>query len=500
MSLPTGNTLLGPLNRVEGDLEIRVQEADGRVQQAWVNSPLFRGFEVILQGKPPLDALVYTPRICGICSVAQSVAAASALADYMGVVPTDNGRLATSLTLACENLADHLSHFYLFFMPDFARTGYQKQPWFDAIQQRFRAQVGNVVNQVLPARSAFMQMTGILAGKWPHSLSLQPGGTSKALGSSEQVRLLMMIRSFRQFLEQVLFADKLENVAALENREQLMAWAASHAQSDFGRFLSLVQPLQLDQLGVTRNTFLSYGAYDIPANNNRHLFRQGVAQWQKPSLKSGGLKIKALDTTLIEEDIAYSWLVGERAHPYQGTTQPDADVPGYSWCKAPRLNGEVAEVGALARQVVNGHPLLLDLVKSDGAGVMSRVVARLLEFALVVPAMEQWCQQLQVNELFCAQQSHQPDSGKGQGLVEAARGSLGHWINVVDGRIANYQIIAPTTWNFSPRDQQGICGPLESALQHIELKNAGHAAQLHECLPIQHVIRSYDPCMVCTVH
>ncbi|HAG95011.1 MAG TPA: HupV protein, partial [Gammaproteobacteria bacterium] len=93
MSLPTGNTLLGPLNRVEGDLEIRVQEADGRVQQAWVNSPLFRGFEVILQGKPPLDALVYTPRICGICSVAQSVAAASALADYMGVVPTDNGRL-----------------------------------------------------------------------------------------------------------------------------------------------------------------------------------------------------------------------------------------------------------------------------------------------------------------------------------------------------------------------------------------------------------------------
>ena len=496
MTLPKGKTVLGPLNRVEGDLEIRVEVTDGRVQQAWVNSPLFRGFEVILQGKAPMDALVYTPRICGICSVAQSVAAASALAQYMGVVPTDNGRLATSLTLACENLADHLSHFYLFFMPDFARAGYQSQPWFDPIQKRFRAQVGEVVNQVLPARAGFMQMTGILAGKWPHSLSLQPGGTSKALGSSEQVRLLMMIRSFRQFLEQVLFADKLENVAALETREQLNAWATSHAQSDFGRFLSLVEPLRLDQLGVTRNTFLSYGAYDIPANNSQtHLFKQGVAQWQKHSIKN-----KTLDTNLIEEDIAYSWMVGERAHPYQGNTQPDADVPGYSWCKAPRLDGSVAEVGALARQVVNGHPLLLDLVKSDGASVMSRVVARLLEFALVVPAMEQWCQQLKVNDAFCADQSNQPASGKGQGLVEAARGSLGHWINVEDGRIANYQIIAPTTWNFSPRDQQGVCGPLESALQNIELKNAGDAAELHECLPIQHVIRSYDPCMVCTVH
>jgi hydrogenase large subunit len=160
----------------------------------------------------------------------------------------------------------------------------------------------------------------------------------------------------------------------------------------------------------------------------------------------------------------------------------------------------VVEVGALARQVVNGHPLLLDLVKGHGASVMSRVVARLLEFALVVPAMEQWCQQWQVNEAFCADQSSLPTSGQGQGLVEAARGSLGHWIKVEDGRIANYQIIAPTTWNFSPRDQQGVPGALEMALQQVPLQNGGEKAELHECLAIQHVIRSFDPCMVCTVH
>ena len=77
MSLSQGNTVLGPLNRVEGDLEIRVEVAKGQVAQAWVNAPLFRGFEVILRGKPPMDALVYTPRICGICSVAQSVATAT---------------------------------------------------------------------------------------------------------------------------------------------------------------------------------------------------------------------------------------------------------------------------------------------------------------------------------------------------------------------------------------------------------------------------------------
>ncbi|MCB1757696.1 MAG: nickel-dependent hydrogenase large subunit, partial [Gammaproteobacteria bacterium] len=108
--------LVGPFNRVEGDLEIDLEIRDGVIETARVNSPLYRGFEQILQGKDPRDALVYTPRICGICSVSQSVAAAVALARAQGLQPAENGRLATNLILACENLADHLSHFYLFFM------------------------------------------------------------------------------------------------------------------------------------------------------------------------------------------------------------------------------------------------------------------------------------------------------------------------------------------------------------------------------------------------
>ena len=79
--------------------------------------------------------------------------------------------------------------------------------------------------------------------------------------------------------------------------------------------------------------------------------------------------------------------------------------------------------------------------------------------------------------------------------MEAARGSLGHWLSVREGRIHNYQIIAPTTWNFSPRDANGIPGPLEQAL-------IGTAVDGDESQPIQvqHIVRSFDPCMVCTVH
>jgi Ni,Fe-hydrogenase I large subunit len=88
-----------------------------------------------------------------------------------------------------------------------------------------------------------------------------------------------------------------------------------------------------------------------------------------------------------------------------------------------------------------------------------------------------------------------PDDADGVGQTEAARGSLGHWVAIRDGKIANYQIIAPTSWNFSPRDAGGVAGALEAAL-------VGAPVLPGEDTPVavQHIVRSFDPCMVCTVH
>lgn len=85
--------VLGPFNRVEGDLEVSLEVADGHVRSAQVTAPLYRGFENVLLGKTPLDALVFVPRICGICSVSQSAAAAAALRAAMGIMPAPNGEL-----------------------------------------------------------------------------------------------------------------------------------------------------------------------------------------------------------------------------------------------------------------------------------------------------------------------------------------------------------------------------------------------------------------------
>jgi Ni,Fe-hydrogenase I large subunit len=478
--------IVGPFNRVEGDLEVQLDIDGNTVTSAHVVSPLYRGFEQMLHGKDPRDALVYAPRICGICSVAQSVAAAMALADAQGVNMPLNGQLATNLVLATENVADHLTHFYLFFMPDFAREVYQKESWYPHALKRFRAVKGETGKQVLPARAAFMHLMGLLAGKWPHSLAIQPGGTTRALEAQEVVRLLNTLYSFRQFLETTLFGDSLENVLAINSLAQLQQWSAqdSPQSCDLRFFLYLSEKLQLEQLGQTRNHFMSYGAYPL---QGEHLFAQGV--WSDELL--------SLDTQAISEDISHSWLAQQQSpsHPYNGVTIPDADAAdGYTWCKAPRLAGDVVEVGALARQLVSGQPLILDLIADSGGNVRNRVIARLFELARVVVEMETWAKGIVPKQAFC-QTLPVPEEAEGMGLVEAARGSLGHWLRIRKGRILNYQIIAPTTWNFSPRDQNGTPGALEQALAGTLLRD-----EESEPVAVQHIVRSFDPCMVCTVH
>ncbi len=488
MSTETSRRILGPFNRVEGDLEVRIEVEDGYIHKAWVNSPLFRGFEQILHGKPPQDALVYTPRICGICSVSQSIAAAQAIAACQGIQTNPNGELASNLILATENLADHLTHFYLFFMPDFARDHYKKSEWFEKIHSRFKAQTGSAMPEVLKARAELLHITGLLAGKWPHSLAIQPGGTTRAVETQEKIRLSMHIAAFRHFLQTTLFHDQLENIAAITTADELLEWASHHANSDFALFIELAQQLELEQTGRASDNFMSYGAYQ---NNNNFLFARGI------SLQTNNHEILELDPDAIREDSSYSYLdmQSDPKHPYQGSTIASTEnTDGYTWCKAPRLDGKVMEVGAIARQIINQHPLIQYLVAQQGGNVYSRIVSRLLELALVVPAMENWTQQLQPKMAFCENGSI-PDEAQGAGMIEAARGSLGHWLRIKNGHILNYQIIAPTTWNFSPRDSLENPGALELALQGTYIGDDKKAS-----LQIQHIIRSFDPCMVCTVH
>ncbi|WP_245593511.1 nickel-dependent hydrogenase large subunit [Azospirillum halopraeferens] len=481
--------IVGPFNRVEGDLEVRLEVADGAVAAAYVNAPLFRGFERILEGRAPGDALVVAPRICGICSVSQSHAAALALAAAQGPgagMPV-NGLLATNLMTATENVADHLTHFHLFFMPDFARAPYAGRPWFAAAEARFKAATGSAVRAAIAARAELFHVLGLMGGKWPHTLTLRPGGVARALDGRDRVRLMAILAAFRRFLETSLFGARLEAVAELAGTDDLERWRTAGPPGDFRLFMEIAADLGLERLGRAYDRFLSHGAYPLPGGG--HLYARGTVADGRSA---------PFDPAAVAEHHRYSRMAGQdRPHPpFAGSTEPigDPDDDGYTWCKAPRLDGRPYETGAVARQMTDGHPLVRALVARDGAGVTARVVARLLELARTTVAMEGWARTLDPAGPWCSEGAL-PDTARAVGLTEAARGALGHWLRIERGRIAGYQIIAPTTWNFSPRDLNGVPGPLEAAL-------VGAPVHPGETTPlaVQHVVRSFDPCMVCTVH
>lgn len=472
----TGTRLVvGPFNRVEGDLEVTLEVAGGLVARAQVNTPLFRGFERMLEGRDPRDALVITPRICGICSISQSTAAAHALGAAMGLAPTPQGAIAAALIHAAENAADHLTHFHLFFLPDFARPDHAGRAWHARAVDRFTALEGGAQRAAVQARAELLHVMGLLAGKWPHTLAIQPGGVTRAPGQREKARLTATLRAFRRYLEGTVFGGRLEDFCALTSVEALMRWPGG----DVALFLEIAADLGLATLGRGAGRYLSFGAYPLESGP---VFARGV--WAGVA--------GPLDPAQIVEDLSHAWMKGSTQHPWSGVTEPDETMaePGYTWCKAPRLGGWPMEVGALARQVVDGHPLALALAAEGG--VLARVAGRLLELARTLGVMERLVDQLQPGAAFMAH-GEMPRQGQGAGLVEAARGALGHWIRIEKGRIAGYQIIAPTTWNFSPRDASGVPGPLEAALEGVPVES-------EVPLAVQHVVRSFDPCMVCTVH
>lgn len=479
----TTRIIAGPFNRVEGDLEISLDIEDGQVAAAYANSPLFRGFEMMLRGKDPRDALTVTPRICGICSISQSAAAARSIAEALGIQPTEAGALTAALIHGVENVADHLTHFYLFFMPDFAKPVYQGRDWHEDVVHRFTAMKGAGAREAVKARAELLHVMGLLAGKWPHTLAIQPGGVTKAPDARDRIRILSTLRGFRRFLEEHLFGGPLEAVVSLDGEDALAKWRKEKSAGDMRLFLDIADDLALGQMGGGPDRFMSFGAYETESG---HLFSQGVYE-------DGA--VSKIDFTAIREHLGHSWMIGKDAHPFEGVTKPDEDMPdtAYSWCKAPRLSGQTVEVGALARQIVDGHPLARD-VSRNGGNVRARVIGRLLEIARTVVALQKWAESISPNERFMAK-TPRLRNGEGAGLVEAARGSLGHWLKAENGKIQNYQIIAPTTWNFSPRDDKGVAGPVEQAL-------VGAPVLPGETVPIsvQHIVRSFDPCMVCTVH
>ncbi|MDJ0872016.1 MAG: hypothetical protein QNJ87_09605 [Gammaproteobacteria bacterium] len=80
------------------------------------------------------------------------------------------------------------------------------------------------VEQMLPARAQLMHLIGLLAGKWPHGLTIQPGGTIRSVEVQERMRIGSILVGFCRFLDTVLLGDVLEAMLAPDSPEGLLAF------------------------------------------------------------------------------------------------------------------------------------------------------------------------------------------------------------------------------------------------------------------------------------
>lgn len=489
-----------PLNRVEGDLEIRAEVEGNAVSNAWACGTLYRGFETMLIGRAALDGLVITPRICGICTTAHLTAAARALDMIAGATPPPSAVGIRNVALMTEYFQSDLRQVFLMFTADLANPAYAQTPLFEEAVRRYEPFRGETVIEAIRETKRVLEILVIVGGQWPHSSFIVPGGLVSVPSSGDLMQCRLLLRSFQQWYERRILGCTIECWREVRNAADLEHWledSDAHRDSDLGFFLRFGRAIGLDQIGRGSGSFLSFGSLDLP-NDTKVCAPGGGRQLIPAGFASANDSLAGFDQDLVTEQVARSWFVDYEGgrHPMQGETRPYAtgqESGKYSWAKAPRYDGMPAETGPLAEALIAGNPLFTDLVRRDGPNVLVRELARLVRAAELIPVMETWLSEA-TGDLTFYNPPQEISHGEGFGLIEATRGALGHWVQIEHGTIKHYQIITPTAWNASPRDSDGIRGPMEEALVGTPVRDISNPVELG------HVVRSFDPCLVCTVH
>ena len=510
--------VIDPIPRIEGHLRIEVEVENGKVKDAWSSGTLFRGFEIILQGRDPRDAWFITQRICGVCPVSHGHTSTLGLEDAFRVVPPDNARIVRNLIEGGQFVHSHILWFYHLNALDYvdvvsALSAKPKEKSLQEVQGRLKKFVGSgqlgpfangywghpayklppdlnllAVAHYLEALEMQKEASAVVAqlgGKMPMHMSTPPGGTTFVPTVEVLDNVIWRLKKIQKWVDTVYLPDVLA-----------------------------IAPYYLPYAGIGKGVgnYLSWGVFeDASFDPKKRLLQRGA-------IFGGKLEVQDVGAKDVTEFTTHSWFTEDSGNrnPADGKTAPQFTKMGdtkYSWLKAPRIREQPMEVGALSRMLiayVGGNPKVQGLI--NGAlsalgvagkpevllSVLGRIAARALETKLVIDSMVDWTGEIIGNikagktKTYALNQV--PDKGQGVGLWEAPRGALAHYNRIEGKRLANYQCVVPTTWNASPRDHKGVRGPLEEALVGTPVQNPDKP------LEVLRVVHSFDPCIACAVH
>jgi hydrogenase large subunit len=553
--------VVDPITRIEGHLRVEAMLDDrGTIRDAMSSGTMWRGIEVILQGRDPRDAWAFCERICGVCTTVHALASVRTVENALGITVPPNADIIRNIMYLTQMVQDHVIHFYHLHALDWvdvvsalkanpAATAalaqkvspswpYSSPGYFSDIQSTVKkfvesGQLGIFQNAYwghpaykLPAEANLMAVAHylealkwqkeiikihtIFGGKNPHPNYLVGGMASAVSMQSDNAINMERLDMVHQCI-----------TGALDVVEQLYIPDLLAIASFYPEWTTI---------GGGLGNYMVYG--DLPQNGigdpSRFRFPRGIILNKN---LAEVLPVDPADPAQIQEEIAHSWYsypAGKTSlHPWDGVTEPNYTGPkppykqldetdGYSWLKAPRWRGHAMEVGPLARMLVgyaSGKTEFKDVV-SDALGrlnvpatalfsTLGRTAARGLETRLAVRWLLDEYNHLVANvkngdtataDTSKWEPSTWPAEAKGYGFTEAPRGALCHWIHIKDKRIANYQIVVPSTWNASPKDGKGQHGAYEAALLGTPMADAKRPVE------ILRTIHSFDPCLACASH
>jgi hydrogenase large subunit len=509
---------ISPVGRVEGDLDVKVYIENGVVTRAHTQAAMFRGFEAIMQGKDPQSGLIVTPRICGICGGSHLYCASSALDTIWKTTLPPNALLLRALGQACETIQSIPRWFYAIFATDLANKKFANKPLYPEVVKRFSAYVGTSFQTGVTASGLPVEVYAIFGGQWPHSSYMVPGGVMCAPTLKDITKAHAIMNQFKNdWLETVWLGCSIERYRKVQSWDDLMAWVDendSQRNSDLGLYIRASLEFGLDKFGQGCGNYIAYGTYLHKDKYNKPSVEGRNDALISPSgfYNSHTKEYSDFDHLQIKEHVNHSWYEDVKAaHPWdepiptplksQNLESSDFNKK-YSWSKAPRYMGLPAEAGPLSRCLMYAKPdnlphqtkdfMIKNAFDKMGPSVFLRSLARMHEAPMLFENIDTWLREIDLDGEFYIKPEER--DGKGFGATEAARGALAHWVEIENGVIKNYQVMAPTTWNVGPNDEAGKSGPIEAALEGIEIEDSNDPVE------VGLVARSFDSCLVCTVH
>ena len=383
------------IEKIEGEAKLHFSFNDNKIDFVDIEFMQTRYIENILKGRPPLDALVINPRVCGICGHSHLIATVKALENCYDDIPIpNNAKIIRELTLNFELIQNHFKWFYMTILP---LLGQRQQ----------------VLKATLPA-SLMAKAIALFGGQYPHTSYAIVGGVVCAITNADLIKIEQFLNEALKFFRANTVKADTDEFLACENTEDVL-----NKNGDLPKILRQIKKNNWQNIGRSYDRFLVFGSNGY--------FKEGK------SLKTKLSKNISID--------------GVKEFENQN-----------SYAKNVKYKDKYYEVGPLSRAMINKTPLIKDAHRRYGDSIFSRLLARVCEIPELLSYSKQLIKEINPNEPMYIKPPFDITNATGHSAVEASRGSLIHKVIIEDAIIKNYDIITPTLRNLSngTKEEPGV--------------------------------------------